>query len=412
MATHSGIDRIALLPEKDSLAMSTIACPSCGSTQVTTFYEVANVPVHSVLLMPSREEARRYPRGNIKLGFCAICGFIYNTLFDPKVHEYSAHCEETQGFSETFNSFSHKLATYLVERYDLHEKNILEIGCGKGEFLTLLCEMGHNRGIGFDPGYLSERISSPAQDRLTFIKDFYTEKYADYHADFICCKMTLEHIDRVADFVKIVQHSTKNYPETTIFFQLPDVTRILYDLAFWDVYYEHCSYFSPGSLARLFRQEQFDVLQLWRDYDDQYIMIEAKPAQGKDTTFPELEKELEYLGEGVRNFAQNASLTLDTWKNTIQDLSKKGKRTVLWGSGSKAVAFLTTLGIEEEIQYAVDINPHRHGTFLAGTGQAIVAPQFLQEYQPDTVIIMNPIYRAEIKRDLDALGLNPNLMLV
>ena len=76
------------------------------------------------------------------------------------------------------------------------------------------------------------------------------------------------------------------------------------------------------------------------------------------------------------------------------------------------MAFLTTLGIEEEIQYAVDINPHRHGTFLAGTGQAIVAPQFLQEYQPDTVIIMNPIYHAEIKRDLDSLGLNPTLMLV
>ena len=38
-------------------------------------------------------------------------------------------------------------------RYDLREKDILEIGCGKGEFLTLLADLGNNRCIGFDPGY-------------------------------------------------------------------------------------------------------------------------------------------------------------------------------------------------------------------------------------------------------------------
>ena len=47
---------------------------------------------------------------------------------------------------------------------------------------------------------------------------------------------------------------------------------------------------------------------------------------------------------------------------------------ILWGGGSKAVAFLTTLDVREGIEYAVDINPRRSGTFLAGTGQEIVAP--------------------------------------
>ena len=42
----------------------------------------------------------------------------------------------------------------------LRGKDIIEIGCGKGEFLLLLCEMGNNRGTGFDPGFVSERISS------------------------------------------------------------------------------------------------------------------------------------------------------------------------------------------------------------------------------------------------------------
>jgi hypothetical protein len=60
----------------------------------------------------------------------------------------------------------------LIERYDLYGKDIIEIGCGQGEFLTLLCELGGNRGVGFDPAYISEHHESEAQDRVTSIKDF------------------------------------------------------------------------------------------------------------------------------------------------------------------------------------------------------------------------------------------------
>ena len=42
-------------------------------------------------------------------------------------------------------------------------------------------------------------------------------------------------------------------PDAVIFFMIPEVTRILELRAFWDVYYEHCSYYSPGALARHFR---------------------------------------------------------------------------------------------------------------------------------------------------------------
>ena len=42
-------------------------------------------------------------------------------------------------------------------------------------------------------------------------------------------------------------------PESVVFFMIPEVMRILNLRAFWDIYYEHCSYWSPGSLARAFR---------------------------------------------------------------------------------------------------------------------------------------------------------------
>ena len=73
-----------------------------------------------------------------------------------------------------------------------------------------------------------------------------------------------------------------------------------------------------------------------------------------------------------------------------------GERLAIWGSGSKCVAFLTTLGLSDEIGCIVDINPHRHGKFIPGPAKEVMPPEFLKEYQPATVIVMNPIYRDEI----------------
>jgi len=47
---------------------------------------------------------------------------------------------------------------------------------------------------------------------------------------------------------------------------------------------------------------------------------------------------------------------------------------------------------------------------MAGTGQEIVAPDFLKRYKPDVVIVMNSIYCEEIKRDLTQMSLDPELL--
>jgi C-methyltransferase. len=85
---------------------------------------------------------------------------------------------------------------------------------------------------------------------------------------------------------------------------------------------------------------------------------------------------------------------------------------VIWGSGSKGVAFLTAVGMAAQIEYVVDINPHRQGKFMAGTGQEIVAPEFLENYRPDVAIAMNAVYRGEIQTELDRMGLTTQLLAV
>lgn len=388
-------------------------CPSCGRTGLYVFSQVERAPVHSVLLVRSREQALAFSRGDIHLAHCPYCGFITNAAFDGSLQNYSAEYEETQGFSSTFNVFHRRLAGDLIERFDLRDRTVIEIGCGKGEFISMLCEMGGNSGYGFDPAYRPERNRSEARERITFIRDFYSEKYASIAADFVCCKMTLEHIPDVGQFISLVRRSIGDRTDTIVFFQVPEVLRVLREFAFWDIYYEHCSYFSSGSLARLFRKSGFHVRDVWTDYDDQYLMITATPAIHTDDVVPHpAEKDLDDVAQAVLDYSMLSRRSIENWQASLAQLKAAGQKVVLWGGGSKAVAFLTTLGIRDEVAYAVDINPYKHGTFLAGTGHEIVSPAFLAEYRPDVVIAMNPIYIDELRADLVRMQLTPQVVAV
>ena len=70
----------------------------------------------------------------------------------------------------------------------------------------------------------------------------------------------------------------------------------------------------------------------------------------------------------------------------------------------------TTLGVGEAMGCAVDINPHKHGHYMPGTGHEVVAPESMQNYRPDVVIVMNEIYTEEIRRQLAGLGLEPEII--
>jgi SAM-dependent methyltransferase len=377
---------------------------------MTPFYTVESVPVHSCLLLRDLDRARSFPKGDIQLAFCGTCGFVSNTRFDAGALTYTTDYEETQGFSPRFNAFANALARRLVDTYDLRDKDVLEIGCGKGEFLALLCELGDNRGVGIDPTSIPGRLDPEKEARIAFIQDFYSERYAHLTADFICCRHTLEHIYPTRDFLTMLRANIGDR-QPIVFFEVPDVSRVLKELAFWDVYYEHCSYFSPGSLARLFRSCGFEVLEVSRGFDDQYLLIEARPSTRTSATpmFPG-EDDIDDLADSIAYFQTNLTSKVKQWRADLDAIRSNGQRVVLWGSGSKAVAYLHSLGVTDEIEYVVDINPYKQDMYLAGSGHLIVAPEFLKQYRPDVVIAMNSTYLAEIAAMLDDMHVEARLI--
>lgn len=395
-----------------SMKRNPATCPSCDTPGMTPFYEMRGVPVHSCIMLSNEREARNFPRRDITLGFCNRCGFISNIAFDSTVQDYTSAYEDQQSFSPTFNAFAKGLAKTLIDKHGLRDKTVVEIGCGKGDFLVLMCEMGNNTGIGIDPTCIRERIQSPALDRITIVADYYRERYTHYGGDMILCRHTLEHIHDTRSFVETIRNGIGNRSDAIVFFELPDASTVFKDQVFWDVYYEHCSYFSPGSLARLFRACRFEVLELSRAYADQYLLIEARPVTRTSTRPHALEEDVSALKADVTRFASGVHEQISQWASDITARTGQGERVAIWGSGSKCVSFLASTGLDKEIGCVVDINPHRHGKFIPGTGKKIMAPDYLREYGPTTVIVMNPVYRDEISTMVRGMHLDADIRTV
>ena len=186
---------------------------------------------------------------------------------------------------------------------------------------------------------------------------------------------------------------------TALYLDVPDARRIFQEGAFWDIYYEHCHYFTPQSLTNVFAVADLYISDMACHFDSQYITVTA---HCEDTGFTALPDQLpDDLSAGF--MAQTES-----WQRWFA--ADRGRKTVLWGGGSKAVSFISTLQLNEEISAIVDINSLKQKCFLPGSGHRIVAPEDLLTLQPDFVIVMNPAYKMEVRAKLMELGLNPALL--
>jgi len=320
--------------------------------------------------------------------------------------KYTRDYENSLHFSPHFQQYAESLVRELTERHRLHGKTIVEIGCGKGEFLKMICRFGGNRGIGFDPGCEGSEPAERGED-LTFISDVYSERYAGYKADLLCCRQVLEHVASPLEFLAMVRRALGHSGHATLFFEVPNVLFILRDLSIWDIIYEHFSYFSLSSLARLFVSCGFTVGRLFNSYEDQFLCVEASNRKPRSPSVCGDRRDYKDVFLGVTSFPEKYRRKTETWRTLIDNIGKAGQRAVVWGAGSKGITFLNTFNHDSRIDYVVDINPQKHGRYIAGTGQQVVSPDFLRTYRPDMIIVMNSIYRREIQQHTEGLGLRP-----
>ena len=377
-------------------------CPLCTSLRTIVFLAQADAPVHQNRLFDSEEDARNAVRGDLTMTVCGACGFVFNATFDPRRVEYDEQYDNCQICSPFFESYVDDLVRLVVDERGVRGSRIVEVGCGKGYFLRKLVEAHPgNTGIGFDTTYVGE--TSDLDGRLTFRRELYGDQSIDPPPDVVVCRHVIEHVPDPAAMLRSVRATLSEGSDARVFFETPALEWILENDVMWDFFYEHCSLFTADSLANAFCAAGFVVSGVERVFNGQYLWLEARPGLvnivGQED--PSISERCVAFGASLRE-------SIDRWRMRLQNAPRK---PAVWGAGAKGGTFVNLVDPERTlIDCVVDVNPHKQGRYIAGTGHRIVAPAELGNRGVSQAILMNPNYEAENRSLLEELGLRVELV--
>lgn len=381
---------------------STQACPVCESVKVRSFFQLDNIPRHCNVLHETREASLRIPRGDIDLTFCEDCGMIFNAAFESESMDYDVEYENALHYSPRFETYCSELVSRLIGDHDLRGKTIAEIGCGDGHFLRMICQQGGNTGFGFDPSQQEQHWQQV--DGVRLVREYYRADLVSDPIDLICCRHVLEHLPQPRTLVQQLRESANDRP-TRVYFEVPDARYTLEQGGVWDILYEHCNYFTATSLKHLFRRCGFSVLSTASVFGGQFLQLDAVANSENSVDADSDKREVNQLGDLVDAFAGEYQKQQGVMRKRLEDAAQRNLHVAVWGAGTKGVMFLNSHPDASIVEQVVDVNPRKHGKFVAGTGQPIVGPQHMTDSPSDLVILMNPNYRDEVEQQITSLGI-------
>jgi SAM-dependent methyltransferase len=337
----------------------------------------------------------------MELRQCPACALVYNAVFDSEVMPYDDRYENRQNFSPIFVELMTKIGDDLAAAYDLREGAVLEVGCGKGAFLKTLCSRHHLRGVGFDTSCEEEGTSKDANVR--FVRRYVTPEDVDFAASAVVCRHVIEHVPQVGEFLKQLHGIMVAGGARVAYIETPAWEWIVDQNAFWDVFYEHCNYFSMPTLAHLARRAGFQILRHGRIFGDQYQTLELAIGTPGISTPPGVAAEwsLEIFASRVES-SRNA---------LTQRLAQAGaaRRWAIWGAGAKGVCLANTMS-DPAPSFLIDTNPLKQGTFVPGKDIPVVAPDDQRIRDIAAILIANPFYEDEIRKSLAQHGFCPQVL--
>ncbi len=356
-------------------------------------------------MINNQSAARTVTRGELDLLICEDCGFVFNQAFDLSRLSYGEDYDNTQSCSAYFDAYLDGLVQDMVEHQGVRNCTIVEVGCGKGQFLKKLVSYpgANNIGYGFDPSYVGPLTD--IEGRLQFHSCYYDQNCTDIAADVVVCRHVIEHVPKPIEILRSVRAALALSPKARVFFETPCVDWILRHRVIWDFFYEHCSLFTGQSLGLAFERAGFAVERVGHIFGGQYLWLEARLGEVADA--------LPDIGETVclaTAYAAGEKKLRDAWLERLRELSRNGK-VALWGAGAKGATFANLVDQHcDLIDCVVDLNPKKQGRFIPGTGHPIVAPNDLPNRGVRNAVLMNPNYREENLQLLAEAGIELNLI--
>jgi SAM-dependent methyltransferase len=315
---------------------------------------------------------------------CASCGLVQSSN-EPVA--YYKEVVRAAAFSEEMQTFRQVQFAQFVQDYALKGKKLIEIGCGRGEYLQLLQSAGVEAyGMEYGADSVRQCVAAGLDVTPGYID---SAEYVLEHAPFDAFAV-LNFMEHWPDPGASLRGIANNLVEDGIgLVEVPNLDMILKNNLFTEFISDHILYFTRESLVTMLQLNGFEVLscdEVWHGYILSAVVRKRKSCD-------------------VSAFASrrlNIKSEVDCF---IQQHATEG--VAIWGAGHQALAAIALLGLAKEIKYVVDSAPFKQGKFTPASHIAIVAPAYLKEHPVGAVMVMAASYSDEvahlIRRDWPAV---------
>jgi len=319
----------------------------------------------------------------LKVYQCKGCGLVQLNN-DPV--SYYKEVIRAAAFSEEMRDFRVEQFKNFVNKYGLKDKKVVEIGCGKGEFLSLMSE-AETKAFGIEFG--DESVAVCHREGLSVSK-FYIESDKDIlEGGPFDCFFIMNFFEHLPDPNTTLKALYNNLTDDGLgLVEVPNFDMILDNSLFSEFINDHLFYFTRETLGSTLARNGFEIVECEEVWYKYIISAVVRKRKRLDTS----------------SFYKQQNKI----KNDIQEfVSRHGYgRVAVYGAGHQALAIISIANIGDAIRYVVDDAPFKQGKYTPATHVPIVSSKHLEEDPVDAIIIMAASYSDEVAGKLKQKPLN------
>lgn len=325
----------------------------------------------------------------LRLHQCGHCGLVQ---FDCQPVAYYRDVIRSGGFSTTMVELRRGQYRHLVETYHLEGKKFIEVGCGRGEFLSVLTEfpveaygVEHKK----DLVELAKSQGLSVFYGFTETQDTLLGNQGPY--DVFLSFNFLEHQPEPGVMLDCIYRNLTE--EGMGLITVPSLEYILQYDGYYELIRDHIAYYSFETLRFLLEQHGFQVLEEEMVNRDTCAVIVRKKAR-EDKRNP-IFLPVDLTGMSESRMTINRELELLTNKAEAE-----GKTIAIWGASHQGFTLAATTCLGRHAQYIIDSAPFKQGRFAPASHLPVVAPDYYLEHPADIIVIVAPGYTREIAESI------------
>jgi SAM-dependent methyltransferase len=304
---------------------------------------------------------------------CSGCGLVQ--LSNEPV-TYYRDVVRAAGISEEMKGFRKKEFGAFARKFSLKGKKVIEVGCGGGEYLSIIRQFGV-KAYGLE--HSKELVAYCLKNGLKVSQGFIGNSRRKLnHAPFDAFFM-LNFLEHLPDPNAALRGIYDNLADDAVgLVEVPNFDMILRKKLFSEFTTDHQLYFTAQTLNTALSINGFEIIDSGAAWHEYIIFAIVRKKQKLEIT---------------HFYKYQAQL-----KNEIEKYIRRFKhgRVAIWGAGHQALAAISLLNLSGKIRYVIDSAPFKQGKYTPATHLPILSPEALRSDPVDAVIVMAAGYSDEV----------------